>query len=182
MTVRPRYMFAGLAVTGAIFAIAGCGSTQAIAPTVRASASTSSTAPASSSKPAATKTPSQSAGDAVKALLAKVDARQWGPEWDSVYPAQQSLVPRALYISCSAASAPPGVKDVSVTATYDETIDIPGTSLHVPSTAVSVSMTLYHGTTTQPDKETLHMVNVDGMWKWIISDPQGYAGGKCPAG
>ena len=55
-------------------------------------------------------------------------------------PQQQALIPRTKFLSCGDPSAALDVNSVSVTDTYDEEVDIPGTSLVVPSKAVTVEI------------------------------------------
>lgn len=159
---------------------AACGSntpTKSTTTTIGTTATTAST----TATTATVAKPAESAGDAVKRLLGFVDKRQFGPEWDELHPLQQATVNRDLYMKCAVAADFPNVSNIKVTDTYTEDIAIPGTTTKAPSTAVSVTYTLSHGTDQRIDKATFHEIAVDGHWRWILSDPTPYVSGKCPS-
>lgn len=123
-----------------------------------------------------------SAGDYITHLLSLVDKRQFGPEWDSLHPAQQALVPREKYIACSTDARLPGVSGTDVLETYSEAVEIPGTTQLVDSTAVTVNIHETQGALKHDAKQTFHAVLLDGSWRWFLPDSavSAYAAGRCP--
>lgn len=115
----------------------------------------------------------QSAGDYVTKLLGYVDKGQWGPEWDSLHPAQQALVSRDAYITCATKKTVPNVSAVKVLETYSEDVAIPGTSTRAASTAVTVEYTASLAGRKDTAKATFHVFVIDGHWRWVLSDPSG---------
>lgn len=138
------------------------------------------TACGGSSKSLPTVKSGESASDAALRQVGFIGKKQFGPEWDELIPAQQSLVPRALYISCASQANIPDIKSMAVVGTYDEPIDVPGTSLHYPSTAVTVKLSLSQGIATSDTTQTFHEIMMDGKWRWIVKSTDNYAAGKCP--
>lgn len=58
----------------------------------------------------------------------------------------------------------------------EPSLAIDGTNLTVPATAVTVEFT-FAGT---KQTETFHEVDVEGRWRWVLSDPEPYTKGECP--
>lgn len=124
----------------------------------------------------------QSAGDYVKHLLSQIDKKQFGPEWDSLHPAQQAVVSRERYITCSSDARLPAIDSVDIGDTYAEAVEIPGTGTKADTTAVSLTMHLSHGLAKQNSNETFHVTKVDGQWRWMLGaeSVDAYKAGRCP--
>jgi hypothetical protein len=120
---------------------------------------------------------SQSAADFIRQVTTQFSRGQAGPLWDTLLPADQAVVSRSRYMACQSNSGFDLMK-IKVLQTYPDTVDVGGKS--TPSTAVSVRVTADDGTTTA----TMHAVNLNGSWRWILSpaDHAAYAKGKCPTG
>lgn len=119
----------------------------------------------------------QSAADFISQVTTQFSRGQTGPLWDTLHPADQAVVSRARYMACQSNEGFDLVK-LKVLQTYSDSVAIAGKSM--PSTAVTLRTTADDGTTTA----TMHAVNVDGKWRWILSpaDYAAYKNGKCPSG
>lgn len=117
---------------------------------------------------------------AIKDLFEMVDKEQWGREWENLHPEQQKFISRAKFIECAEASDLPSLDSVKVLEVYDEPTDIPGTGLSADSKAVTVELKLSRGLLKNETRDTFHLIDVDGRWRWVVSDPQPYKDGKCP--
>lgn len=119
----------------------------------------------------------ESASSFVKRITLEFSRGQTGRLWDELHPAEQAAVTRARFMQCESNEGF-GLRKVKVLDSYQETIDVTGTS--TPSTAVSVRVTSDDGITTA----TLHAVLVGGKWRWILqpADFAAYKRGGCPSG
>ena len=117
-----------------------------------------------------------SASDFVRRVTIEFSRGQAGRLWDELHPADQSVVTRARFIACQKNEGF-GLRKFKVLETYDETVEVAGTSEQ--STAVSVQVTSDDGITTA----TLHAVLVAGKWRWILqpADYAAYKRGACPS-
>lgn len=106
-------------------------------------------------------------------LLSDGDA---GALWDELHPAQQAIVPRDLYIRCAEQQSIELSNIRALRERPEPSLSIDGTNLTVPATAVTVEFT-FAGT---KQTETFHEVDVDGRWRWVLSDPEPYVRGECP--
>jgi acetaldehyde dehydrogenase (acetylating) len=104
---------------------------------------------------------------ALKREFAFIGDGQWGRLYDMLHPAQQALVTRDQFITCSAKTSQPAISVGSVKEIFDEVVDVPGTPLHVPSRAVTFEA---HSGGAK-DVVTQHVVDIDGTWRWILNDP-----------
>ena len=122
-------------------------------------------------------TSTPSAADFVRRVTTEFSRGQAGRLWDELHPAEQAVVTRARFIECEQNEGF-RLRKFKVLETYDETIDVAGTS--VPSTAVSLEVTSDDGITTA----TIHAVLVDGTWRWVLqpADLAAYKRGACPSG
>jgi hypothetical protein len=111
----------------------------------------------------------QDADDAYKEQFEFEKAGQWARLYARLHPAQQALVTEAQFVSCADKQgySVPTDTTLKINETYPEETDIPGTDQRVPSTAVT--FTLEVGDEKQSD--TIHLVDVDGVWRWILNDP-----------
>jgi hypothetical protein len=106
-------------------------------------------------------------------LLSDGDA---GALWDELHPAQQAIVPRDLYIRCASEQSIELSNIKALRERAEPSLAIDGTNLTVPATAVTVEFT-FAGT---KQTETFHEVDVEGRWRWVLSDPEPYTKGECP--
>jgi hypothetical protein len=118
----------------------------------------------------------QSAGDFIGQVTREFSRGQSGRLWDTLHPADQSIVSRARYTACQSNSGF-DLKKFKILETYADTVDIAGKAK--PSTAVSVQVTSDDGVTTA----TMHAVRLNDTWRWILSpaDYAAYKRGKCPS-
>ncbi len=123
----------------------------------------------------------ESAGDALTRQLGFIEKGQWGRNWDELHPAQQAIISRDHYQECAQRAGHVfNITNVKVLETYDEPTDIPGTTLHAPSTAVTVELTVDQPGQAKTQKTTLHEFLVDGRWRWTVAAAEQYAGSTCP--
>ena len=104
-------------------------------------------------------------------MLAYIDAAskdQWGRVWDGLHPDQKALFTREAFMECGA--APPfTVEDVEVVETFEENSSLAGVSDSVPSTAVTLEITVSSGGSEDTQTLTAHGYEVDGQW-WSSVD------------
>ena len=106
---------------------------------------------------------------------------QFGRSWEELHPAQQELIDRNDFMRCAEEASDESLvafSDLEILETYEEDIPVPGTDLTVPSVAVTVEITNTILGITGAD--TLHEIDVDGEWRWILSEPEAYQGENCP--
>lgn len=130
--------------------------------------------------------PAETPGDFFKRHLECELAREFGRSWDELHPAHQKIVTRERYSRCraelydrtgvSAELASFGVLEVE-----DKSIDLP----EIPQTtakAVTVELVLRAGGRTQSVVETLHAIQVENHWVWILSEGalRAYKAGSSP--
>lgn len=155
-------------VVVSVIVLAGCSSGGSSSSTTSTSVDAGPN-PSSSSAPT-TLAPggSRSAEEAVRAYIDAASKDQWGRVWDGLHPAQKALFTREAFIECGA--APPfSVDDVKVIDTYEENSSLPGVSDSVPSTAVTLKITVSSGGKKDTQTLTAHAYEVDGQW-WTSVD------------
>lgn len=135
------------------------------------STSVDSGSSSSSAGPSTTLAPGGSSS-AEKAVLAYIEAAskdQWGRVWDGLHPDQKALFTRESFITCG--PAPPfTIDDVEVVETYEENSSLPGVSDSVPSTAVTLKLTVSSGGQKDTQTITAHAYEVDGQWWTSVDD------------
>ena len=106
-----------------------------------------------------------------RAVLAYIDAAskdQWGRVWDGLHPDQKALFTREAFIDCGA--APPfTIDDVEVVETFKENSSLPGVYDSVPSTAVTLKVTVSSGGEKDTQTLTAHAYEFDDQW-WTSVD------------
>lgn len=118
--------------------------------------------------------PARSLGDPVdflRATIAEIAANDYAEAWNTLEPTQQGLVPQARYVRCESASPIPGVlSSLRVLSIRRERTHVPGTSGLSPARAVTFRIVI-----TEPSLHasaqvvhTVHAVEVDGRWAWIL--------------
>jgi len=122
-----------------------------------------------------------SPGNAVRRQFGYIDKGQWGREWDELHPQHQAIVSRSDFVNCNADNNLD--IDVEIVDTYEETIDVPELGV-TDTTAVTVDITGNIGFFGLPDEstDTFHEINVDGEWRWVLSQDNldSYSAGDCP--
>lgn len=118
----------------------------------------------------------ETASDAIVRQLKLLSDGDAGALWDELHPAQQAIVPRDLYIRCADEQSIELSDIKALRERAEPSLAIAGTNLTVPATAVTVEFT-FAGT---KQTETFHEVDVDGRWRWVLSDPEPYVRGECP--
>lgn len=162
-----RRMILATVVIG-VLVLAGCSSDSSSSSTTSTSVDSGSSS--SSSGPTTTLAPggSSSAEEAVLAYIDAASKDQWGRVWDGLHPDQKALFTREAFIECG--PAPPfSVDDVEVVDTYEENSSLPGVSDSVPSTAVTLKITVSSGGKKDTQTITAHAYEVDGQW-WTSVD------------
>jgi len=120
--------------------------------------------------------------DAFEEYVRYLNRGQWGRSWDLLHPAHQDLIPREHYIQC-ADEVFSGL-EVDITEfieTYEEDITIPATGQTTASTAITFEAHFSQGLLEDTQTDTVHMIEVDGEWRSILSDPEDYLDGECPS-
>ncbi len=120
---------------------------------------------------------SKAAGEAATRHLQNMTSGNWGPDWDDLYPGQQSAVPRDLYVQCMSKVSLPAAESIAV-------VDVTGAAIKQASVTESsgkqVQLEERHGKAV--NKVTVKEVQVDKAWHWLLSENavQAYQAGNCP--
>jgi hypothetical protein len=139
--------------------------------------------------PASTTTnqePEQDAGAWMKELTERSLRGQYGRNWESLHPVHQAVVTRDRYDRCERADDEGGAVKITteVVEIYEEPLKINGIPGITDTTAVTLRFSYNNPLTGKPAEEhrTVHTVNVDGEWKWILrpQDYNAYKKGSCP--
>jgi len=118
--------------------------------------------------------PSTGLGDPVpflRATIAQIAANDYAEAWNTLEPTQQGLVPRDRYVRCESASPIPGVlSSLRVLGIRKEQIQVAGTSGRSPARAVTFRIVISEPALHESVKivDTVHAVEVDGRWAWIL--------------
>lgn len=115
-------------------------------------------------------------GETMETLVRMQLLGQLGRAWDTLHPEHQELVSRSDYERCQSDRLAPmagvSLQDFDVLETYEDRVTLP--EGEVDATAVTYEMTVTDGTNTQAITDTSRLVNVDGEWRWVLSDPVEY--------
>ena len=113
-------------------------------------------------------------------------AREFGRSWDELHPAHQQVVTRERYGRCRAelydrAGVSAELVSFAVLQVEDKSIDRP----EIPqktAKAVKVELVLLSGRRTQSVTNTLHTIQVENRWVWILRKEalRAYQAGSCP--
>ncbi len=122
-------------------------------------------APSSLSSPP-TDTPGGTPEDAFKVWIQQFGAKDWQGQYVTLVAAQRAVVSERRYIDCRNSEPSPAVSWVKVLSVTDAgNTAIPGTSVSLPSTKVSVQIKA-NGLKVPVDA---HMFFEDGTWKWSMT-------------
>jgi hypothetical protein len=96
-------------------------------------------------------------------------AHQFARLYARLHPAQQELVSEAGFLACAEDqfATLPADTTVEVTETYPEDYTIPGVGERVSTMAVTYTMEAGDETA----QDTIHLMDVDGSWRWFMADP-----------
>ncbi|MGH2610812.1 MAG: hypothetical protein ACRDHF_17160 [Tepidiformaceae bacterium] len=116
-------------------------------------------------------------------VLTMVSKEQWGREWESLHPDQQTLVARGKFVSCSKGADSVRITSLKVLDVSDEEADIPGTGNRAASKAVTAEYGLMEGSQRGTSVDTFYLFDVDGRWRWVLpkASVEAYKAGSCPA-
>ncbi len=122
----------------------------------------------------------------VTSLIEQLGSGELAGAWEQLHPAHRDAVPRALYVRCEKGDGFGGaVREIDVLEVKPEPATIPGKFGQVPSTAVTVGVTLDVPEAAEPESFSLtaHVFETDGRWAWVIGpvDYASYLAGRCPA-
>lgn len=134
------------------------------------------------SAPSTTVSPQErrrAAEDAMKRQFDQVDRGQWGRQWEELHPAQQAFVPKDAFVQCSQKGGL-SIESLSILETFEERVAIPGTTVQADSVAITAQVKARIGQLKDDFKQTFHEFEVNGQWRWTISDPEPYKAGRCP--
>jgi len=104
------------------------------------------------------------ASDAAEHLYEEFLAGNYGAAWDSLHPAQQRIVARDTFINCQAGISIPWTR-VQILREHDEIWDAPEVG-QVTTRAVEAQLMGDQDIT----QGTLHLVQVDGEWRWFLDE------------
>lgn len=125
------------------------------------------------------------AGPFVATLIRDLGGGSTAKAWESLHPLHREQVPRSRYVECESRDGFGGtVTSVDVLEVKEEPATIPGQLGKLPSTAVTVGVTLDVPEADEPERFTLtaHVFDTGGEWSWVIGpvDYAAYTTGHCP--
>lgn len=102
---------------------------------------------------------------------------QWGRAWDDLIPEHQAIVSRDQYIACQEDQGDFPASDISVDETFEETVDVA-----VLGETETTAVTLKFESGDRSQFTTVHMIEVDGDWKWSLQADalEAFEAGECP--
>jgi hypothetical protein len=118
--------------------------------------------------------PAETPGDFLKRHLECELAREFGRSWDELHPAHQEIVARERYSRCRAELY--DRTGVSAELASFDVLEVEDKPIHhpeIPQTtakAVTVEFVLRGGGRTQSVVETLHAIQVENRWAWILRE------------
>lgn len=126
--------------------------------------------------PSAEPVAGESAEDALERQFRFLADGQTRRAYAEIHPAQQELFTADEYAVCVGESVGGlQLEEVNVKDTFTEEITIPGTDLMVESTAITAELVTNVGT----DTDTFHEIDVEGEWRFAVSDAQRIIDGTC---
>ncbi len=119
------------------------------------------------------------AGASVKTLLEKEYFGDYGGAWDSLHPRHQRLVTRQNYDECR--------RGIDVQGTIDSVVvldvkSVPLTVFGLPPRTPAKRVNVRVVTDETDFTSNYHVVDVDGQWRWVLSDraARGFRRSPCP--
>jgi hypothetical protein len=101
---------------------------------------------------------------------------QFGPLYDELHPAQQAVIDKSGFMQCAAKAVVGEFKVTKIKDQYAEKVDIPGTDVKGVD---SVALTAEVRSGTDTDTLTLHEIEVDGEWLWVVTSPADHDPATC---
>jgi hypothetical protein len=120
------------------------------------------------------------AGAAVKSVIEREYVGDYTSVWDELHPRHQRFVTREEYEECRRGIDVQGtLQSVLILDVRDQPLTVFGLPPRTPSKAVRVRVT----TDETEFTSTYHVVLVDGIWRWVLSDKaaRGFARTDCPS-
>ena len=117
--------------------------------------------------------------DAALQQLEYVRNDQRARDWSTLHPAHQALVARGAYIECPTGGIT--ITSTEVIEVFEENIPLAGLG-DVDTTAVTVEIAGEFLGNEVSDRITMHLIDVDGTWRWILTDEalDAFKAGDCP--
>ena len=105
---------------------------------------------------------------------------QWARLWEHLHPAHQEIAARNDFISCGDTAAAPLIS-ARVIEVFDETLDVARIG-ETETKAVTVERSMGRGDDEITQRETSHLIDVDGAWRWMLNNDSidSFAAGDCP--
>src|SRR6185436_17388046 len=103
------------------------------------------------------------AGKAAQKIFQNYLAGDFGKAWDALHPAYQAIVARDTYINCESGKSRPWTK-VELISEHDEIWEAPEIGQQHTR---AVELRLVGDQDITPG--TIHMVEVDGAWRWLLT-------------
>jgi hypothetical protein len=129
--------------------------------------------------------PNQDPANFLKEMVNRKAVGQYGRVWEALHPLHQAVALRAEYVDCESRDPFRGeIRKIEVVDQYDEPLRIPGQTKDVPSTAVSLRVTVKLPLVEKPQvvTSTGHAVAEGGEWRWVMppEDYEAYKADRCP--
>lgn len=120
------------------------------------------------------------AEDALERQIGYLSDGQYGRLYDELHPAQQKLIDEDAFVRCyDEVAGGVSITGFDVKDTYPEKVRIPGTTLKADSVAVTVAIKAKIGEAPGEDTRTFHEFDVDGDWRFTLSEVEEWADGNC---
>ncbi len=153
----------------------------AIATAAAPTAAPQTAAPTLPPTPTPLPTPAESVADFWTRKLQAEGRGDWGPTWDALHPAQQTLMTRDRYITCSNANKLTGAVVMKILGTREEMFGPAEVGVQPPAltTAVTINMSIAG----EPAETfTVHTWNIAGRWRWALDQAsyEAFKKGACP--
>ncbi len=118
-------------------------------------------------------------GEAMLQIHEYVRNGQWAREWEHLHAAHQEIAARDEFVSCGGAVPAFSSRVIEV---FDETITGGAGIGKVETKAITVELSTGVGDAERSQRSTAHLVEVDGAWRWMLTNDEldAYEAGECP--
>ncbi len=105
---------------------------------------------------------------------------QWARQWEHLHPAHQELASREAFLTCKQGNAI-SFDSSRVIEVFEETVPIPRIG-EVNTTAITMELSVEIGNGERSERVTSHLLDVDGAWRWVLSNDalDAFEVGDCP--
>lgn len=119
-----------------------------------------------------------SASDAAEAVFRQYINQEYEQAWQALHPAHQEIAPQLTFVGCQMDTTPPW-DDVSISGEHTEIYDAPEIG-QLETKAVDVRLT--RGDDVDVQSGSLHLVEIDGQWRWLLDEEtaRAFKEGRCP--